>query len=468
MTGALSMIQLDQTVVTVALPSMSHDLPLTAGGQQWVVNAYVLAMAALVALGGKLGDRFGGVTTFRIGVVLFFVASLACGFAPPGDLGQAWIIAARALQGAGGALMMPVSAAIVMGAFEVRERGRAMAIYAGVSQVFLAVGPLLGGLLTETVSWRTVFWLNVPVGIAALIMVRVARPENVCRPGTSIRGTSVALLIVGVASAVLAIQQSSDWGWTSPATLVLLVVGVGLSTWFVVGQLRASDPLVQLRLFANRAFLGNVIVLGLVQFGLLPVVLYSSLYLQDLLHLSPLMAGLGALPLIASLAIAAQLGGRWYDRSGVRPPVLAGLAISVVGLAGWAVSLASIGYPLQLPGMILTGFGLGMLMSPTNTDALSRAGVAERGQASGLVLTIRQLGGTIGVAAIGAVILGIEHAGTHASSPQHAADAITIGFAVAAATFAVALVAGWILLSRDRILTDEKPSGTEDVAALAT
>src|ERR1700761_165710 len=156
MTGSLSMIMLDQTVVTVALPSMSRDLPLSPTGQQWVVNAYVLAMAALVALGGKLGDKLGGVTTFRIGVAVFFLASMACGLAPTGVLGEPWIISARMLQGAGAALMVPVSAAIVMGAFSVAERGRAMAIYAGISQMFLAVGPLLGGVLTESVSWRTV------------------------------------------------------------------------------------------------------------------------------------------------------------------------------------------------------------------------------------------------------------------------------------------------------------------------
>jgi MFS family permease len=145
MTGSLSMIMLDQTVVTVALPSMARGLPLTPTGQAWVINAYVLAMAALVALGGKLGDKLGGVTTFRIGVVIFFFASIGCGLAPHGSIGEPWIIAARALQGAGAALMVPASAAIVIGAFAVRERGRAMAMYTGISQVFLAVGPLLGG-----------------------------------------------------------------------------------------------------------------------------------------------------------------------------------------------------------------------------------------------------------------------------------------------------------------------------------
>jgi EmrB/QacA subfamily drug resistance transporter len=460
MTGSLSMIMLDQTVVTVALPSMGRDLGLSAGGQQWVVNAYVLAVAALVALGGKLGDKLGGVTTFRIGVAVFFVASMGCGLAPTGVLGEPWIIAARILQGAGAALMVPVSAAIVMGAFSLAERGRAMALYAGISQVFLAVGPLLGGALTESVSWRTVFWLNVPVGLAALVMVHIAKPVNTRRAGISIRTRSVVALVLGVAMTVLSVQQASTWGWTSPATLATLAVGLVLTAWFVLAQVRSTDPLVDVRLFARRAFLGNVVVLGLVQFGMLAAILYSSIYLQDLLGMSPMMAGLGVLPLILALAAAAQIGGRWYDRAGVRPPVLTGLAVSVVGLAAWTASLPSLGYAVQVPGMLLAGFGIGLLMSPTNTDALGRVGVAERSQASGLVQTMRQLGGTLGVAVIGAVVLGLEHGTGHTGS-QQTADAITVGFTCATAAFAAALLAGWMLLSRVRI-TDKPPAPKQE------
>jgi EmrB/QacA subfamily drug resistance transporter len=460
MTGALSMIMLDQTVVTVALPSMSRELGLSASGQQWVVNAYVLAMAALVALGGKLGDKLGGVTTFRIGVVLFFLASMACGLAPTGALGEPWIIAARIAQGAGAALMVPVSAAIVMGAFSLKERGRAMAIYAGISQVFLALGPLLGGALTESVSWRTVFWLNVPVGLAALVMVHIAKPANPKNAGIAIQARSVVGLVVGVGLAILAVQQATTWGWTAPATLIALTVGVAVAAWFVFAQTRTTNPLVNVRLFARRAFLGNLVVLGLVQFGLLAVILYSSIYLQNLLGMTPMMAGLGVLPMILALAAAAQLGGRWYDRAGVRPPVLTGLVVSVIGLAIWTASLPTLEYAPQLPGMILTGFGIGLLMSPTNTDALGRVGPAERSQASGLVQTIRQLGGTLGVTVIGAVVLGLQHG----TGSQQIADAITAGFACATIAFAAALLAGWVLLSRERVDATPAPC-TAPVAA---
>ncbi len=454
MTGSLSMIMLDQTVVSVALPVMTEDLKLSPTGTQWVVNAYVLSLAALVALGGRLGDLLGGVTTFRIGVSLFFLASVGCGLSPAGELGEPVIIFFRALQGAGAALMMPASAAIVIGEFQASERGRAMAIYAGLSQIFLAVGPLIGGVLTQAVSWRAVFWLNVPVGIGALILVHVAKPANVKNPGGVIRARDVALLVLGIGLTILAIQQASVWKWTSLLTWSVLITGLVLSALFVREQLRADQPLVKVALLGRPAFLADNVVMGLVQFGLLPVVLFNSLFLQDVLQFSPLLAGVGIMPVILALALTAQVGGRMFDKVGVRPPVLIGLGACVVGLGLWAASLPLISYPWQLPGMILTGFGLGLTISPANTDALSRVSGADRAQGSGMVQTVRQLGGTIGVAVISAVVLGIETRGTEAGSPDQVAFAMAVGFGIAALAFVVAFIVGWRLLSRQRITAD--------------
>jgi EmrB/QacA subfamily drug resistance transporter len=463
MTGSLSMIMLDQTVVTVALPTMTRELPLSASGQQWVVNAYVLAMAAMVALGGKLGAKIGPVTTFRIGVIIFFVASALCGLAPHGSFGEDWMIAARVGQGIGAALMMPVSATIVMAAFPLAVRGRAMAVYVGISQIFLAVGPLLGGALTEWVTWRAVFWLNVPVGIVALILVSRAKPDNSRQSSLSISPLSAVLMIAGIGISVYAIQQSSEWSWGSPKTIGLLALGVAITAIFVWTQIRSSEPLVDVRLFARKAFAGNVIVLFAVQFGLLAVVLYSTLYVQDLLHYSPIMAGVAALPLILPIAVGAQIAGRWYDRVGVRTPVLVGLLISTIGVAVWAMSLGQLEYGIQVPGMIITGLGLGLIFSPINTDALGRVSGADRAQASGIVQTVRQLGGTLGVAIIGAVVLAQEHRGTiaahHSQNPKQeildsSADAIATGFYGAAIALAVALVVAYFMLSRVRITED--------------
>jgi EmrB/QacA subfamily drug resistance transporter len=440
MTGSLSMIMLDQTVVSVALPSMARELPLTPHGQQWVVNAYVLAIAALVALGGKAADLLGRPRAFQIGVTLFFLASAGCA----GAWDTASIIAFRALQGAGAALMMPVSATIVLAVFPEAERGRVMALYAGISQVFLALGPLVGGLLTEYVTWRAVFLLNVPVGLATLALVAVATVPNQPVPGSRIGVGDAALVVPGLALVTLGIQQLAGWGAPSVA---LLVAGAGLVAWFTVRQLRAADPLIHLRLFADRGFTGDAVVMGLVQFGLLGIVLYSSIYLQELLGFGPMAAGLAALPLILPLTLAAQVGGRWFDRAGVRAPVLVGMAVCTVGIVAWLLALPGLTYTWQVPGMVLVGVGLGLTLSPTNTDALGRVPDAERSQASGVVQTVRQLGGTLGVAVIGSVVLGL---GPALPGRTGTADAIAAGFGVAAGAFALAVLAGFLLLGAAR------------------
>lgn len=457
MTGSLSMIMLDQTVVSVALPTMGRELSLSPGAQQWVVNAYVLSLAALVALGGKASDLLGPRRAFRSGVTLFFLASVGCGLAPAGPAGEATIIACRALQGAGAALMVPVSAAIVIAAFGPSERGRAMAIYAGISQVFVALGPLIGGLLTEYVSWRAVFFLNVPVGIATLVLVAIAPVPADRVPGTAVRPLDVLLVVAGLAVTTFAIQAAGAAG-LSAGVVVLLVAGVAATAWFVARQVRSPDPLIHVRLFADRAFTGDSAVMGFVQFGLLGIVLYSSIYLQELLAFGPMQAGLAVLPLILPLTLAAQIGGRWYDRSGVRGPVLTGLVLCAVGTVAWLLALPGLDYATQTPGMALVGIGLGLTLSPTATDALSRVADAERTQASGVVQTVRQLGGTLGIAVIGAVVIAAD-----ADVPGRTAApaGIAAGFWVAAGAFVLAAVVGALLLAR----RSARPTGTVKLPA---
>lgn len=467
MTGALGMVMLDQTVVAVALPTMGRELPLSPTGQQWVLNAYVLAMAATVAVGGTLGEKFGGVRVFRVGVALFSLASAACGLAPEGDLGGPVLIAARVVQGFGAALMVPVSAVIVMNTFSTRERGRAMAAYVGISQLFLATGPLVGGLLTETISWRAVFWLNLPVGLLALILVRISRPANIARPDERIRPFSVLLLVAAIGATVVAVQQAGVWSWTSPLTLSLLVGGLALGVVFVLLQLRSRSPLIEVRLFAAPGFTPAVVVAGLVQFAMLGVVLFNSIYLQHLLDVPPLQAGLAVLPLIVPITVGAQIAGRWYDRSGVRPPAITGLLVATVGMAVWTVALPMLTYVGQVPGMVLTGLGIGLATSPTNTDALGRARPDQTNQASGLNQTMRQVGGTLGVACISAVVALAGSWQMSANSRQESADAIALGFATAAAVFAVAAFIGWRGLSRIR-LTDASGSAATPAAVPPT
>lgn len=467
MTAALSMVTLDQTVVTVALPSMTRSLALSPVSEQWVVNAYVASMAATMAVGGRLGDRFGRVTGFRTGVVLFFLASAGCGLAPAHDGGTSWLLASRALQGVGAALMVPTSAAIVMSSFPTKVRGRAMAAYAGVAQVFLAVGPLLGGVLTETLSWRAVFWLNVPVGAAALVLVHLVKPSDDREASTAVPRLPLVLLVGGIGATVVAVQEAAQWGWKSPLTWTVLAGGVGLTTAFVVSTWHSPSPLVPLRMLAERSFRGAVVALGLAQFAVIPLILLGSLYLQDLLHYSPLVTGLAVLPLIVPIPVAAQLGGRWYDRRGVRAPAATGLALCTAGVAGWAAALPGLTYLPQVPGMVVTGLGLGLVLTPTSTHALAHARASERGQASGLVETLRQLGGTLGLAVVGAVVLSVDPAGTHTHDPTAATWAVTVGFGTAALVFGVATVTALVQLGETgaRPSTDSSHSTSQESCA---
>ena len=215
MTGALSMVLIDGTVVSVALPAIQRDLHMSQAGLQWVVNAYLLALASCVAAGGRLGDLFGQARMFRLGALVFVAASAGCGLAQS----QAWIIAARAMQGLGAAAMIPATGTIVINAFHVRERGRAMGIYAGSSMISLALGPLLGGLLTQLISWRAVLWVNLPLGLSMLALAAVTLPADEPERGASMDWRGALTLVPGLLMIVLAVMQSQQWGWNSAATI---------------------------------------------------------------------------------------------------------------------------------------------------------------------------------------------------------------------------------------------------------
>jgi EmrB/QacA subfamily drug resistance transporter len=446
-TGGLSMVMLDQTIVTVSLPTMMRDIPLSAGGAHWVVSAYVLAMAALVALSGRIGDWLGAVTAFRIGVILFFLASCGCGLVPTGAHGEPILLLFRALQGAGAALMLPASQSVVTSAFPLEMRGRALAVYVGVGQIFLAIGPLLGGFLTETVSWRSVFWLNVPVGLATLILVHLVKPDNHANDKTPSLPIA-ALLVAGMGLFILGVQEGPNFGWSSPMTLGSIIVGLLLLYWLVNHHWHSSDPLVDVRLVAVPGIAGDLLVLTLVQASMFGMVLYGTLYLQNVLHFAPLAAGAASLPLILGIAVGAQVGGRMFDHFGIRPPVLIGLTLAAIGTSAWALALLGSNYLWQLPGMLLAGLGLGLVQSPTGVDALSRAPEAERNQMSGLIQTLRQTGGTIGIAMTGAVVLTLEPAGSAAATARFP---IAAAFGLSAFVLVVALAFAWLLLSRQRL-----------------
>jgi EmrB/QacA subfamily drug resistance transporter len=405
MTGTLSMMMLDATVVSVALPSIQRDLDLSQTELQWVVNAYLLSLAALVAVGGRLADMFNRVPVLIAGIILFVVASAACGFADS----DAALLTARAVQGAGAAVMIPPTGAIVINTFPLAERGKAMGIYAGVSMISLSLGPLVGGLFTEYADWRWVFWVNLPVGAATIGMILWTRPPGTVERGQRLDVAGLATLVPGLAAVVLALMQSNTWGWGSVSVLGLLGGGVLLLAIFVAIERRQASPLVELRLFGSRNFRGDSLVLFCLQFSLIALTVFGAIYVQDVLGFSPVEAGLGLLPLTIPLLIAAPLGGRIYDRAGPRMLVSAGCIAAGAGLLWTAAVLHELAYGWLVPGYVALGLGIGLVMSPTNTDAMSSAPAPLRGQASGMIQTVRQVGGTVGLAIVGAIVAGVQH-----------------------------------------------------------
>lgn len=404
MTGSLSMILLDQTVVSVALPSIQRDLDLTQTQLQWVVNAYLLAIAAFVAVGGRLADMFNPVRMFVLGVVLFAVGSAATGLAQD----ETWVIAARAFQGLGAALMIPPSGSIVINEFPLEQRGKAMGIYAGVSMIFLSLGPLIGGLFTEW-TWRAVFWINVPIAIVTIVLTVVARPDGRVRPGQRLDWAGAGTLVPGLVALVLALQQATNWGWGSPRTYGLLAAGLVLLVAFVFVELRVREPLVELALFRGRNFAGDNTVLFFVQFALIGLTVFGAIFVQDLLGFSAVEAGLSLLAVTLPLLVVAPQAGKIYDRIGPRMLVGSGSALAAGGLFWGGALLGKFSYAWLVPGYIMLGVGVGLVMSPANTDGMSAAARELRAQASGVIQTVRQIGGTVGLAIMGTIVASVEH-----------------------------------------------------------
>jgi EmrB/QacA subfamily drug resistance transporter len=398
---ALFMIMLDNTVVNVALPSIQRSLHASTSSLEWTVNAYTLSFAVLLVTGGRLGDLFGRRKVFLAGVVIFASASAAIGFSPS----DTWLVAWRAVQGVGSALMMPATLSIITNAFPPEERGKAIGTWAGVSAMALAIGPVVGGFLVESVSWQSIFFLNVPVAVGAVVIslfaVRESRDETVAR---SVDFPGVATLTIGLAALVLALVEGNEWGWGSPRELAMFAVAaVGLSAFALVER-RRSSPMVDFDFFRSRTFLGANIVAFIVSFAMLAMFFFLALYMQNIRGYSPLQAGVRFLPSTVMIIIIAPLAGRLADRVGSRPLITFGL-LCVSGALFWQSHLTvSSGYGALLPGFMLMGVGMGFVMSPMSLAAMNAVDRAKAGVASGILSMNRMVGGTFGVAILGALV----------------------------------------------------------------
>ena len=412
---ALFMIMLDNTVVNVALPSIQRDLHASLSSLEWTVNAYTLTFAVLLVTGGRLGDIFGRRRMFLFGVIVFALSSLAIGFAPSDTA----LIAFRAVQGVGAAFMMPATLSIITQAFPPHQRGTAIGTWAGVSALALAIGPVVGGFLTQQVSWRAIFFINPPIAVIAvavtLFATRESRDETVSR---TIDFPGIAAITAGLTALILALVEGNRWGWGSARIITLFAVAIIGLCAFVVIERRSASPMVDFAFFRSRSFLGANIVAFIVSFAMLAMFFFMALYLQNVLHFSPLQAGVRFLPTTLVIIVAGPLAGRLTDKIGPRPLMTGGLVVIALSLFLQSRITVHTGYLTLLPGFMLMGAGMGLVMSPMSTAAMNAVDRRKAGVASGVLSMSRMVGGTFGVAVMGALITTIGRSKIDAGLPH--------------------------------------------------
>ncbi|HEY1595429.1 MAG TPA: MFS transporter, partial [Thermoleophilaceae bacterium] len=436
MVFAVAMTFIDQTIVAIAVPDLQKDLSLTATGAQWIINGYLLALSALFAFGGKLGDVLGRRRMVVIGVIGFAVASAACGATPTTGIAQTWIIFFRVMQGAAAALMFPAAVGIVVASYPLRERGRAMAIFFGISGGLTAIGPIAGGYLTQW-TWRAIFWINIPVALIALYLIWRSKPDDERHP-TKLDYRGTVLITGAMGLIVLGLQQSSTWGWSSFSTWGCIAVGLLLMIAFVAWELHTPEPLLRLQIFADRGFAVETLVLGLVSIAFIPFFFFASVYSQVSLGLTASHAGLYLLYFFLGFVIMAQIGGRILDRRGARLAVVLGCALGAVGFYLLAGRLTHLSLSAQWGYVMLAGGGLGLMLTPASTDAVNRAPSTSYSEVTGITQTARNFGASLGLAVLGTILISENHTNvTHALTsngvPSAAAHRVANSFGTSGA-----------------------------------
>jgi len=398
---SIFMLLLDVTIVNVALPDIQKELGSSFEDLQWVVDAYALALAALLLASGSLADLFGRRRIFVAGLVLFVAASLLCGLAGSPTM----LNAARGLQGIGGAMMFATSLALIAQEFAPHERGTAFGIWGATTGFAVAVGPLVGGALTEGLGWEWIFFVNVPVGLvtAAFTLARV--PESGERdPGTRIDWGGLGTFSAGLFCLVLALIRGNDDGWDSTKIIGLLVASVVLLALFVAIELSRPDPMLDLRLFGVSTFTGAQIVAFSIHASMFSMFLYIVLYMQNVLGYSPLETGVRFLPISVLSFVAAPIAGKLAERYPIRAFLGGGLGLVGVGLVLMSGIDPSDDWTTLLAGFILAGVGIGFINPPLATAAIGVVEPRRSGAASGINSTFRQVGTAVGIAGLGAIL----------------------------------------------------------------
>ena len=399
---AVAMTFIDQTIVSIAAPTIQHDLGLSSSGMQWAINAYLLTLAAFFAFGGRLADTQGHRKMVVLGVIIFAGASALCGATPRGSAAEAWLVAFRALQGLGGAIMFPAAIAIVVVTFDLRSRGRALALFFGIAGALTAIGPIAGGYLIEW-TWRAIFWINIPVALIALALIAISRPPNEARPAPlDYRG--LVLIVAGVGLSVFGFQQSALWGWGNPAIWVSIAAGVVLLVVFYFVERRTESPLINVRIFENRTFLVENVILGIAMMAFIPVFFFAAIYGQIALAEKATTSSLLILYFFIGFVICAQIGGRMLDRIGAKRR-WCWLPADRVGFGLWGRKVTDLHAGAQVIYIVIAAAGMGLMLGQANTDAINRASRYSYGEATGITQTVRNYGASLGFAILGTILI---------------------------------------------------------------
>ncbi|MFG2356340.1 MFS transporter [Streptomyces sp. NPDC048521] len=398
----LFMVGLDGSVVSIANPEIGRDLHASTADLQWVTNAYLLALAAALILGGKLGDRFGRRTFYLIGVTGFTAASVAIGLS--GSI--TGVIVFRALQGFFGALLMPNTLGMLRAVFPPKKFGMAVGIWAMVSSVSTALGPIVGGLLVQHVSWESVFYVNAPISVIALVFSMLVLPQsrNTAAAGEKFDVVGVVLLALGLLAVVFGVVKGETWGWTSGGTLGAMAAGVVVLLAFGLYETRVAAPLLPMRLFRNPALTIGTVITALNFFVLLGVIFFVMLYLQNVRGFTPVEAGVRTLPLSLASVVASPLGAALTERYGPRFTMPLGMVLQAVAcfvMLGWSTDSS---YTTMWPPFIALGLGVGMVMSSSSDAIVGNAPVKDGGVAGGLQATALQIGGALGTSVLVSLI----------------------------------------------------------------
>jgi EmrB/QacA subfamily drug resistance transporter len=460
---SLFIVGLDVTIVNVALPSIGHELHAGVSGLQWTIDAYTLVLASLLMLSGSTADRVGRRRTFQTGLAIFSLGSLLCSLAP----GLGWLVAFRAIQAVGGSMLNPVAMSIITNTFiEPRERARAIGVWGGVVGLSMALGPIVGGLLVETVGWRGIFWVNVPVGIAAIALTALFVPESRAPRARKVDPVGQVLVIILLASLVYALIEGPGSGWTSAKILSCFSIAALALVGLVLYEPRRAEPLIDLQFFRSAPFSGAVAIAICAFAALGGFLLVNTLYLQEVRGYSPLLAGVFTLPMAAMTAICSPLSGRLVGSRGTRPSlVVAGLGISAAGLilvhvtAGTATIVLVCAY-------LAFGIGFGTVNAPITNSTVSGMPRSQAGVAAGVASTSRQVGSSLGVAVIGSATISALHGPFRPgfASASHVGWWIVTGCGVAVLGLGLLVSGGWARETARRTASRLMPAAADTSA----